>query len=517
MPASRRIREYGHSSGDEIPREGQKVINNLAVIPQRWITVLACFLSLLNSCNVQICLSIAIIQMVEPINTVSSNNKACQPEIIEVQSYRNETFTKGETFDWDEKAQGQILSSYYWGYIITCILGGSILDKLGGKHTMGTSILSTALLTLMVPKSVEWADATSLTIIRFLTGLGSGMLNPAIMRLMSRWIPKDERSWAAAWAFSGGICGIIVGMGGSGIIIQRSGWPTMFYTYGGFGIVVFFAHCAICYDSPYDHPFISKVEFKFLKEKLKHSYEDLPPTPWRRIIRSKPVWAVLVALIGNSWCHITVVSDIPKFMSSVLKFNVETNGYVSAIPHIYAWIVSCTLSWIADRLIAKNITSTTWVRKIGNSIAMLGTSTFLLVATYVGCNRTLVVGLHVVAMIMFSCINFSTLVNALDLAPNYAGAIQGILLGISISVGLVSPYVAGLLIPNQTVDEWRIVFWLVFVICVATNLIFFIFGSAEVQDWNDPNYLKYEEHGKNANVKENIKLVTKKMPRNDIV
>lgn len=241
-----------------------------------------------------------------------------------------------------------------------------------------------------------------------------------------------------------------------------------------------------------------------------HSHAILPSTPWHHIIRSKAIWALTIALIGNGWCHVTMISVTPKFMSSVLKLNVETNGYVSAIPHVAWWIVSCSLSWLSDRLIANRITTTAFVRKIGNTLSCLGTAVFVL-TTYVGCDRTLVITLLVVATALFGCLNFSTLVNALDLAPNYAGAIHGVIFGLCICVSFMSPYVAGWLTPDQTVEQWRHVFLLIFAISAITNLVFLLFGEAEVQVWNDPDYLRREKSGEDA--EQNVGLVTTKKIR----
>lgn len=139
---------------------------------------------------------------------------------------------------------------------------------------MGLSLLSSSLLTILVPKSIELGGSTALIILRLITGLGEGAMHPAVLRLMGRWIPEDERSWAGTWAFSGMSVGTVIGMAGSGIIMQRIdiGWPMVFYFFGGFGILSFFIHCVLCYDSPARHPFISKDEAKYLKDKLGEFY-----------------------------------------------------------------------------------------------------------------------------------------------------------------------------------------------------------------------------------------------------
>lgn len=61
---------------------------------------------------------------------------------------------------------------------------------------------------------------------------------------------------------------------------------------------------------------------------------DLPSTPWGQILRSKPVWALVLAAVGNGCGLLTMLSEMPKYMSSVLKFSVEDNGLLSSLPYL---------------------------------------------------------------------------------------------------------------------------------------------------------------------------------------
>lgn len=66
---------------------------------------------------------------------------------------------------------------------------------------------------------------------------------------------------------------------------------------------------------------------------------------------------------------------------------------------------------------------------------------------------------------------------------------MGLINGISMFSGILTPYVVGVLTPNQTLSEWHLVFWIVFVVFVLSNLVYLIWGSTELQQWNDPTFL----------------------------
>lgn len=84
-------------------------------------------------------------------------------------------------------------------------------------------------------------------------------------------------------------------------------------------------------------------------------------------------------------------------------------------------------------------------------------------------------------------------VNALDLSPNYSGTLMAITNGIAALTGIITPYIVGILTPNQTVQEWRLVFWIVLGVFLVSNIIFVLYASGEPQPWNDPDFLKDEE------------------------
>lgn len=52
------------------------------------------------------------------------------------------------------------------------------------------------------------------------------------------------------------------------------------------------------------------------------------------------------------------------------------------------------------------------------------------------------------------------------------------------------PLLVGVLTPNRSVTEWRVVFWIAFVIFNVTNIVYIIWASGDVQPWNDGVPLK---------------------------
>lgn len=74
-------------------------------------------------------------------------------------------------FDWDEKIQGLVLSSFFWGYVVTQMPGGMLADKYGGKATLGLGMLFSSVGTIITPVVARSYGPEALIILRLIIGL----------------------------------------------------------------------------------------------------------------------------------------------------------------------------------------------------------------------------------------------------------------------------------------------------------------------------------------------------------
>lgn len=170
--------------------------------------------------------------------------------------------------------------------------------------------------------------------------------------------------------------------------------------------------------------------------------------PWKAILTSVPLWALVAAQVGHDWGFFTMVTDLPKYMKDVLKFDVEANGVWSSVPYVVMWIVSMVFGWFCDYLIVKKFIGVTMARKVFTSIASAGPAIFIIIASYSGCDRMLAVWMFTIAMGFMGTFYCGMKVNALDLSPNFAGTLMAIVNGVGAITGIIAPYLAGALTPN---------------------------------------------------------------------
>ncbi|XP_053987943.1 putative inorganic phosphate cotransporter isoform X1 [Hylaeus volcanicus] len=484
-------------------------------IPQRWVFAVMGFLALFNAYAMRVCLSITITEMVYPSTSENHTEDVCEyePDVFAVTNLTR-TSVNGKRYDWDGITQGAILSSFYWGYVVTHLPGGMLSERFGGKHSLGLGILATAVFTLITPVVVDYGEATGLIAVRVLMGLCEGTTFPALNAMLAQWTPPEERSKIGSLVFAGAQLGTVFANSLSGLILHYSaiGWPAVFYVFGSVGLVWFVIWCLTCYNNPDTHPYISEREKNFLSERMQaHTHKKPPSVPWRHILTSVPVYALITAQIGHDWGFFTLVNDLPKYMSNVLNYPIKSNGLLSSLPYLTMWLCSVITSCLADWMITSGMMSRTNVRKLGTTIASLGPGVFIIGASYAGCDRTIVVVMFTLGTTLMGTFYPGMKVNALDLSPNYSGTLMAVVNGIGAFSGIVTPYIVGVLTPNEGLSEWRLVFWIVFAVFVVTNVVFVLYASGEVQYWNNPDFVRRDREERKMKSKNETKQNVEKV------
>ena len=361
-------------------------------------------------------------------------------------------------------------------------------DRFGGKWLYGGSILLSSVIALLIPSAAR-IHIVLVIILRFLSGLGEGVLHPALQALIARWAVPKYRSFVVSVIFVGIDSGVIAGMLLSGVLCDygfAGGWPSVFYVFGVFGCVWSVAWFLLCYNSPFTHPRISTVERKYWETMI--GITNLvahPPTPWREILTSVPVWALATACVANSWGYFTLATCLPLYMHDVLGLDMTKNGASSAVPFVSPILVMPVAGLFVDWLRSPGRLTTNLVRKSFVAGFFL-TGGFLIMAGYISCNRVLAVACMCVVLASASLAFTTVDVNQLDLAPLHAGKIMGLAYTIANVGAIAAPHAVSVITSHRsTRSEWQNVFFLAAGVYAVGAVIFIIFGSGNRQRWAD--------------------------------
>ncbi|XP_016944953.2 putative inorganic phosphate cotransporter [Drosophila suzukii] len=458
-------------------------LSKFFVVPQRWILAIMGFFAIFNAYTMRVCLSQAITVLVVKKNYTDKpqGESICDAD----EDSQGPISREGGSYEWSEEKQGLILASFYIGYIVTHLPGGILADKFGGKWTLSLGIFFTAVFTVLTPVCIVYGGADALIVLRVFMGLGEGTTFPALSVLLAAWVPANERGMLGALVLGGGQVGSIAGNMLSGLILDSMDWPWVFYFFAIIAFAWFIIFTLLCFSSPYSHPFIKPKEREYLSTEIPPQDKNKPRTPFKAIFTNIPMWALISAQIGHDWGFYIMVSYLPKYMADVLRFSIKSNGLYSSLPYVTMWVMSLLSGCVADQMIKRNCMNTTNTRKLMTGLAAFGPAAFMVAASYAGCNRALVVALFTISMGLMGTYYAGMKLTPLDMSPNYAGTLMAITNGIGAITGVISPYLVGVMTPNATLLEWRIVFWVAFAVLCITAVVYCIWASGEIQPFND--------------------------------
>lgn len=391
--------------------------------------------------------------------------------------------SKPPEFHWDSEKKGMLLGAFFYGYLILQIPAGWLCMKFGGKRVLGTCVFIASVINALLPEIARYNE-DFFFIARITQGFFLGVVLPSNHYLWGKWAPTKEKGTLISFSISGLSAGMLTAYPISGLLSQygfAGGWPSVFYTFGGAGLLWTFAWYMLVSETPQEHPSISVEELAVmdqLKDNTNEKKQD--HIPWCKIFSSLPVIGIIFANFTFDCSYYTLLITMPLFLRDVHKFNVATTGIVSAMPWFFMTIMISTAGFLADK--ARQVLPVGFTRKLFFNIGVIGSGFFLIIAGYVESSESTIVLLCVsVAFFGFAFSGF--MVNPMDIAPKYGGTIIGISNSISTTPGFVGPAIVGIMTKHGTAGEWLEVFYGLAGVSIIGGLVYIILGSGKLQPW----------------------------------
>lgn len=274
-------------------------------------------------------LTIAIVDMIDTSQQNATLN-------IEDSSNSTDTRMKETRFNWTATQKNDVLGSFFWGYLLTEILGGRLAEIVGAKKIFGGGMLLASILTVLTPAAC-YMHFYVVLILRALQGFFLGATWPAIPPMATKWIPPLERSKFIANMLASSL-GAALTLPICGYLISTLGWASVFYSTGVVGIIWSVLWFVLIYDSPAQHPRISKEERAEIEMKIAEGEggKGIKPSkvPWLEMLRNLPVWAIIITHACSVFGFFMIVNQLPTYMKDVLNYDIKQNGLLSSLPYL---------------------------------------------------------------------------------------------------------------------------------------------------------------------------------------
>jgi ACS family sodium-dependent inorganic phosphate cotransporter len=350
--------------------------------------------------------------------------------------------------------------------------------------------------------------------------------------LVARSIPTDQRSRAISFIFGGLHVGSLLGLVLAPLCIERFGWPSVFYLFGGLGLVWCLwweklveevratepdlVAALTSADGPPDPDHAAQQK---QQQQLGDSAVRLASTgaaaatartaaaedagtaghgghggvidarqkvPWRAFVRNSPLRALAYTHFCNNWFHYTMLAWLPTYFSDSLSLNLARAAQVSLLPPVAAIAASALAGPSADALISRGVPVET-VRKASQCLAFLGPAACLGAASFMESGPASV-ALVTLALGLASFSLAGLYSNHPDLSPRYASVLLGITNTTGALPGIVGVATTGWLF-DQT-GSWGLALF-------APSIFFFLTGSAAYVKWGSADRQNFTEEEAN--------------------
>ena len=334
---------------------------------------------------------------------------------------------------------GSILSAFIMGYAAMQFPLGVLIDRLGAFRLLIASVAGWSLFTL-ASAALIWAPASlwasGLFVTRLLSGACQAGVLTATIKMLGRWMPPQERSSANGLSMMG------LGLGGAVSpplvvwMIASGGWSLPFWVLGLSGLAVGLIFAKIGREWPREHPKVNAGELALIGSDAEKPAAAAPKTPWRLLLASRSIWALMVSYGVAAYTSYVFFTWFYLYLVNVRGMTKTAGGFWAGLPYVCVAIGTFCGGRLSDWLTRR------YGKRLGRLSVVLGGEGLAALLIVLGGrieNVTLAVLLLALATGLHLFGQTSSWAAAVDVAPQHAGVVFGLMNTIAQVTGAVAP------------------------------------------------------------------------------
>ncbi|RAL45858.1 hypothetical protein DM860_006012 [Cuscuta australis] len=396
----------------------------------------------------------------------------------------------------NQASKGMILSAFYYGYACSQVPGGWAAQKIGGRRVLLFSFVLWSLTCALVP--LDPNRELVLVIARLLVGVAQGFIFPSIHTVLAQWVPPHERSRSVSLTTSGMYLGAAMGMLVLPSLVKFRGPQSVFLAEAALGGMWSLLWLRFSSDPPHSaHPKATAAGYGEtllpLKGSVKLKAENgggypikSPKIPWKQIVLSLPVWAIVVNNFTFHYALYVLMNWLPTYFELGLQLSLQEMGSSKMMPYFNMFLFSNIGGVAADHLITRRIFSVTKTRKLLNTLGFFVAS-FALMALPQFRTPSGALFCSSVALGFLALGRAGFAINHMDIAPRYAGILMGVSNTAGTLAGIVGVDLTGRLLESAkssqldltSSESWVAVFTIPGFLCIFSALVFLLFSTGE--------------------------------------
>src|SRR2546423_1924709 len=264
-------------------------------------------------------------------------------------------------------------------YTLSQSLSGKLYDRVGTRRGFSLSIVvwSLAAMATSLARGIQ-----SLSLFRFLLGVGEAGNWPRAGQVSAEWVSIRERALALAVFNSGATIGAVLSPPLIVWLNYAYGWHTTFFITGTLGFL-WLALWLCFYYAPERHRWLARREFDYIRAGQRVAEEpasspvavraqlsapsvetvakSAAPSElaeervpkWRELLRYREVWAIVLMrfLVDPVWWLFVIW--LPEYLQKARGFSLKDVGSFAWLPYLTAGIGSLLGGWASGYLIGR--------------------------------------------------------------------------------------------------------------------------------------------------------------------
>jgi MFS transporter, ACS family, aldohexuronate transporter len=231
-------------------------------------------------------------------------------------------------------------TGFLLSYAALYVIGGRMLDRFGTRLGFSLIMLWWSIACTLHGFATTFAW---LLVMRFLLGMGEGGAFPAATRVVSEWLPAQERATAMGCINAGTAVGSLLAPPLIGLVLIYSGWRAVFFSAGAIGFI-WVLWWAVLYrgsNTGFSNDGKEMIAARHLAKRLL----------FRQIVSLRGVQALVIAKFMSDSAWYFMLFWLPKYLYDARGFDIKQVSYYAWIPYAASGIGSFLGGWCSSRLL----------------------------------------------------------------------------------------------------------------------------------------------------------------------
>lgn len=406
---------------------------------------------------------------------------------------------------WSVLEQSHVISVFSWGKLAMLPISAFVIRRADLKLMLLFGAIASGTATVAFPTAVDKGGWIGALLVRLILGALAAFASPSVDALCSQLIPKSIKSTAYAVVTSGAQVAVMICAPMGAYFCTHpviGGWSSVFYVTAVLTAV--WSALWLCFIRLLRQPEKTSVPAEIRKGPLTEEHKSLlieSKDPQRcpfevkkevkgrvsdiklfyqNILADRACWALYPCELAANFTIYLYVFYIPRYYQDVLHISLTANGYFTALPFLVQLLSKVFVSALVDVLRRISSLPPTVISKIFNSIGFAGSGIcLLLTVTIDNLSPENAVQLICLGFGFYSCTTPGFRTSYISINPEWSGVISVVCAVFAVVGGMLFPYLVGVLVPQGTKPEWRLLFGIIFTLDMVAVFVYNVLGTVQ--------------------------------------